>query len=192
MNMLYQKKYIIQKTKLQYLFIILIVISLFFGCKYNKLYTISNFNNSAIISGLLKKNCHSIKENEYKYTEKQLVALLYDTKYVLDILSCNIQNYINKSDHKFYNIKIKDEILTEESDDFQYVYKPEDFNSIKTGEYKGYIKKPYLNISLEIDSYANVLSLYKSIFVYLNKIDNKYLPDSNRYEYMFKYYLSKI
>lgn len=190
MNMLKQQKYMIQMTKLLAL---VSLISIFFsGCSHEKICTISNFDESEMISKLLNKNCYMSEGNEFKYTEKQLVALEYDVKCVLEILNCNLQNYIYDSKHKYYIVKIEDEIQIEELEDFKYVYKPEDFCAIQSGEYKGYVKEPYLNISIEIDNYARLLSLYKTIFVYLNKIDNKYLSDASRYEYLFEYYLSKI
>lgn len=191
MNMLKFQKFKVQATRF-YIFLSFIFISLFSGCSYEKLYTISYLDESEIITRLLIKNCYSSEGKEYKYTEKQLVALANDVKCILEISSCNLQNYIYKSNHKYYIIRIEDEILTEESEDFRYVYNPTDFNAIQTGEYKGYIKVPYLDISSEIDSYASVLSFYKTIFFCLNKIDDKYLSDSNKYEYLFEYYLSKI
>lgn len=188
--MLKQRKFMFQKIKLYTLLIFILV--LFSGCKKEKLYSISILDDSEIISRLLQKNCYSFEGNEYKYTEKQLISFENDAKCVLEILNCNLQNYIYNSKHKYYIIKIEDEIQTIESEEFMYVYNPTDFNAIQSGEHKGYVKTPYLDVALEIDIYARVLSLYKIVFEYLNKIDDKYLSDAGRYEYLFSYYLSKI
>ena len=191
MNMFKGIKYKIQIT--EFLFITIILITSFSSCARERLYLISNSGEHELISRLLTKNCYSSDRNEYKYTEKQLFALENDLKCVLEISVCNFQNYINKSNHNYYVIKIdNNEITAEERDDFRYVWKPEDFDAIQEGKYKGYIKQPYLNVPFEIDSYTRILSFYKSLCIYLKAIDNKYFPDYYRYEYMFEFYLSKI
>ena len=170
-----------------------LVLLLFSACSGKRLYSVSISSDSGIIFDLLTKNCQSHNKETFKFTENQLLSLEKDVKNVLDILGCNFQNYIYKSNHNYFIIKINDdEIKIEESDDFRYVYNPNDFNAIQEGEYKGYVKEPYLDIPSEMSQYASILSFYKSLCIYLNTIDKKYFQDYFMYEYMLEYYISKI
>lgn len=182
-----------KKMKINLFLILLIASFTFSSCSFEKKYIITDNYDYNLISDLLAIHGQLSNNNDYILTQKQITELSEDLNLLLEISSCNLENYISKSNHNFYLVKIENnQINIEESTDFRYIWAPDDFDAIKNGQYKGYVKKPFLNESLEINNFTKLLSFYKSISLLRASDEKGFLPDYYRYEYMYIYYLNKI
>lgn len=187
------RKMKVKLLKINIFLILLITSILFFSCSFEKKYVITDNYEYNLISDLLAIHGQLSTNNDYILTKKQMSELSGNLILLLEISSCNLENYISESNQNFYLVKIEDsQIKIEESTDFRYVWDPDGFDAIKDGKYKGYVKKPYLDEVLEISNFTKLLSFYKSINLLRTCDEKGFLPDYYKYEYMFLYYLRKI
>lgn len=178
---------------LKTLCIILLISFILSSCSREKEYLITDTSDFSLVGDLMRIRGKQTDDNKYSFTEDDLKLLLNDLKVVLEVYQCNFDNYIDGS-NVVYNIVVIENDLVEvkESSDFRYIWKPDDINAISDGPYKGYIKQPYINPIVEIQQYARVLSFYKALCIYIERIDTSYLSNYYRFEYLNDFYSDGI
>lgn len=163
------------------------------SCSREKEYLITDTSDYSLVGDLMRIHGKQAGDNKYSFTEDNLKFLLNDLKVVLEVYECNFNNYIYGSNIIYYNVAVENgSIDVKESSDFRYVWKPDDKNAISDGPYKGYIKQPYIDPVCAIQEYARIISFYKALCIYIEKIDSSYLSNYYRFEYLNDFYSDGI
>lgn len=162
----------------------------FTSCKEKKTYIISNTSDFDLIEDLMLVHGELISDNNYNFSEVELGQLLKDIQFILEVYTCNFDNYINGSDVVYYKVIIENKAVNVcESSDFIYVWQPDNSNAILDGPYKGYIKQDYFDFISEFECYTKILSFYKALSIYYEKINSSYLSNFYSYEYLNDLYI---
>lgn len=180
------------KLVIKNLIYVLLLSLLFTSCKEKRTYIISNTTDFDLIEKLMLAHGKLVSDNNYNFSEIELGHLLKDIQIILEVYTCNFDNYINGSNVVYYKVIIENNTVNVcESSDFRYIWQPDNLKAILDGPYKGYIKQAYLDFTSEFECYAKILSFYKALSIFYEKINSSYLPDFYRYEYLNDLYINR-
>lgn len=187
----------LQSNKIIFLLCLIIFIS---GCKNNKRNKIEiiPLQNESLINDVIALYAESYDKNDGTIiiSSNQLENLIIQIETFIKTSFYNIDKYYeckkNNREYFYTYFTIDNEEIKESSrESFDYIWAPENQNSIKEGSKTGYYKHPYLNIEHEILLIINENALYKELGIALMKSSKSFFMDTDKYDILIEYYLQK-